>query len=105
MIENTISAGKGYVVSQKWYREGYFIEGWGVLLQIQFAQAGDSLCAAVYIQLAVDVLKMHLDSASGKKQFPGNRIIGETLSNQAQYFEFAGGERISERGLENWRIN
>jgi hypothetical protein len=48
----------GDVVARKWYREGYFIEGRGVLTQIQFAQADDSLCAAVYIQLAVDVLKM-----------------------------------------------
>jgi hypothetical protein len=26
--ENTLSARRGNVVSQKWYREGYFIEGW-----------------------------------------------------------------------------
>ena len=68
-------------------------------------EAGDSLCAAVYIQLAVDVLEMHFDSASGKIQFLGNRIIGESLGDQMQHLKLAGGERISERGLENWRIN
>ena len=73
-------------------------------MQIQFMEAGDSLCAAVYTQLAVDVLKMHLDSAGGKKQFPGNRVIGETLGDQMQHFEFAGRERINERGMENWGI-
>ena len=30
LIENTLSAGRGTVVSRKWYREGYFIEGLGV---------------------------------------------------------------------------
>jgi len=58
LIENTISAEQGDVVSRKWYREGYFIEEGGVLAQIQFVQADDNLCAAVYIQLAVDVLEM-----------------------------------------------
>jgi hypothetical protein len=48
----------GTVVSRKWYREGYFIEGGGVLVLIRFAQADDSLYAAVYIQLAVDIHKM-----------------------------------------------
>jgi len=62
----------------------------GVLPQIQFVEAGDSLCAAVYIQLAVDMLKMRLDSADGKKQFLGKRIIGETLDDQMQHFEFEG---------------
>ena len=81
-IENTISARRGYVVSRKWYREGYLIEGQGILQQIQFAEASDSLCAAVYIQLAVDMLKMHLDRASGKKQFLSNRLVGETLGDQ-----------------------
>jgi hypothetical protein len=30
-------------------------------------QAGNSLCAAIYIQLAVDVLEMDLDRTGGKK--------------------------------------
>ena len=59
-------------------------------MQIQFAEAGNSLCAAVYLQLAIDMLKMHLDSAGGKKQFLGNRIIGESVGDQVQHFEFAG---------------
>ena len=62
----------------------------GVLAQIQFVEAGDSLCTTVYIQLAVDMLKMHLDSAGGKKLFLGNRIIGKSIGNEAQYFDFAG---------------
>lgn len=28
LVESTISAGREDVVSRKWYREGYFIEGW-----------------------------------------------------------------------------
>ena len=85
-------------------RKGILLKG-GVLAQIQFAETGDSLRSAVYIQLAVDMLKMHLDSVSGKKQFLGNRIIGETLGDQMQHFEFAGGERINKSGLENWGID
>ena len=45
------------------------------LLQIQFTKTDDSLCAAVYIQLAIDMLNVNLNSASGKKQLLGNRII------------------------------
>src|SRR6266508_93258 len=104
LINNTISARREKVVSRKWYREGYFSEGWKGLLRIQFAEAGDSLRAAVYIQLTVDVLEMHLDGASRKKQFPGNRIIGETLSDQMQHFKFADGERFHESKLMNARI-
>ena len=36
-------------------RKGILLKG-GVLAQIQFAEAGNSLCAAVYIQLGVDML-------------------------------------------------
>ena len=56
LVENTISAEQGDVVSRKWYREGYFIEEGGVLTQIQFVQADDNRYAADCIQLAVDVL-------------------------------------------------
>jgi len=80
---------------------GILLKEWGVLARIQFAEAGDSLRAAVYFQLSIDVLKMHLDRAGGKKQSPGNRIIGETLSDQMQHFQFASRERLNERGLEN----
>ena len=74
-------------------------------MEVQFVEAGDSLCAAVYIQFAVDMLEMHLNCAGSKKQFPGNRIIGEPLGDQMQYFEFAGGEWLNERRLGNWRID
>ena len=73
-------------------------------MDVQFVEAGDSLSAAVYIQFAVDMLEMHLNRAGSKKQFPGNRIIGEPLGDQMQYFEFAGGERINERRLESGGI-
>ena len=49
LIENTISTRRRDVVIRKWYCGGYFVEGSGGLLQIQFAEAGDSLRAAVYL--------------------------------------------------------
>ena len=58
--------------------------------QVQFAEANDSLCAAIHIQLAEDMLNMHLDRASGKKKFLGNRIIGKNFRDQVQHFEFPG---------------
>lgn len=49
LIESTISARRRDVVIRKWYREGYFVEEWGGLLQIQLMEAGESLRAAVYL--------------------------------------------------------
>ena len=76
--------------------------GKGILLkvgkgleQMQFAKASDSLCTAVNIQLAIDVLKVHLDSANGKKQFLSYCLVGETLGDQARDFEFTGRKRIN----------
>src|SRR5690349_1769178 len=96
LIENTISAGRRIVVSRKWYREGYLLKDGRELPQIQFMEAGDSLCAAVYIELAIDMLKMHLDRTSGKKQFLSDVQVGETIGDQTQHFEFAAGELINQ---------
>ena len=64
------------------------------LKQAIFLSAHDGLGAALYVQLAKDVVDMGLDRAHGDDQPLCNLPIGETRRHQLEYFQFAVAEGL-----------
>ena len=63
--------------------------GLGALVQVQLTRAEERLGAALHVELAVDVVDVLLDRTDRNHEPVGDRLIGMTLGDQAQYFQLA----------------
>ena len=61
----------------------------------QFAGTRDGLGAAFDLQLVENIAVMPFDGAQGEEQPLGDLFIRQTLGDQLQDFELAGGQRIN----------
>src|SRR5690348_5757702 len=67
--------------------------------KIQFARPRYGGAAIPHAQLAEDVVVVGLDGADDEVKIPGDLLIGQSGSQQAQHFQFTLGERLDQRLL------
>lgn len=68
---------------------------WG-LEQTQLSGARHGFGAAFHLQFGKDAQVMALDRAQREKKFLGDLLVGKSLRNQAQHFEFAFAQRLGQ---------
>ena len=59
-------------------------------------RAHERLGAALHVELAVEVVDVAFDRADGDDQPVGDRLIGVTVGDQAQDFQFTVSEWLDE---------
>ncbi len=54
----------------------------------------DGSAAIIHAELAIDIVRMHLDGSRRDHQFSGNLLVCEVLVEQVQNLQFAVGQRF-----------
>ena len=65
--------------------------------QVKCSGACHRLGAALHLELTVDGIDIRFDGAQCQDESGCNRTIGEASRNEAQYFQFALGQRVEQR--------
>src|SRR5437762_5383633 len=70
--------------------------------QVECSGACHRLGAALHLELTVDGIDIRCDGAQCQDESGCNRTIGEASRNEAQYFQFALGQRVEQRLGRRW---
>src|SRR6266566_2510679 len=70
--------------------------------QVECSGACHRLGAALHLELTVDGIDIRFDGAQCQDEPGCNRAIGEARRNEAQYFQFALGQRFEQRLGRSW---
>ena len=66
------------------------------LQEVTFTCANQRLSAALYVQLAIDVVDMAFDRADRDDERVSNCLVGMTIGNQAQHVTLTRTQRLDE---------
>src|SRR5450755_3285882 len=81
---------------------GQVTRGWLLGEQVECSGACHRLSAALHLELTVDGIDIRFDSAQCQDESGCNSTIGEASRNEAQYFQFALGQRVEQRLGRSW---
>src|SRR5438876_12366001 len=70
--------------------------------QVKCSGACHRLGAALHLELAVDGIDIRFDGAQCQDESCSNLTIGEARRNEAEYFQFALGQRVKQRVGRRW---
>src|SRR5438270_12410432 len=70
--------------------------------QVECSGACHRLGAALHLELTVDGIDIRFDGAQCQNEPGGNITIGEASRNEAEYFQFALGQRVEQRLGSSW---
>src|SRR2546421_11130094 len=96
---------KGWEWGWKFFRagdEGVDAGRWLLGEQVECSGACHRLGAALHLELTVDGIDIRFDSAQCQDDSGCNLTIGEASRNEAEYFQFALGQRVEQRLGRSW---
>src|SRR6266567_5927204 len=70
--------------------------------QVECSGACHRLGAALHLELTVDGIDIRFDGAQCQDESGCNLTIGEASRNEAEYFQFALGQRVEQRLGSSW---
>src|SRR6266516_1162398 len=82
--------------------EGVGAGRWLLGEQVECSGACHRLGAALHLELTVDGIDIRFDGAQSQDESGCNRTIGEASRKEAEYFQFALGQRVEQRLGRRW---